>query len=632
MSFCGFCQPVNADVINKFDNSEEMIYLNRNYISHIKLVNKKISINHLYKESALYVSKNSLLSNKRRIYSSDLSPVKNIKTEQYNFNGRKYQKIKVDNPEVSLQPHAESFYDDTKVYTITFNNIKTNSVVKYEYETEYKEPRLFKMFYVDDFYNTEVFSNTIKCDKNIKLCFEYYNISKDDFEYSEKEDGKYILYTWKKTNLKKIDYKKNNINYKHYCAAIGARICEIKINDSLQNYLKNTSDLYFWYSRLTNEISNNAYQDVKKLTDSITQHCNSDLEKLKLIYYYVQDNISYIAIEDGMSGFVPRTPDFVLKNKIGDCKDMATLVFNMAKSQNIKCHLTWVGTREIPFKYQENPTVFNDNHMIASYIDKDKKIYFLDATSKYNPFEFHSSMIQGKEGLIGIDEKNFQVSEIPVIESKNNLIIDTIITTLTENLELKGKRNLYASGFERIELIYQNNYNSNKHTFLNNLHKNIILANNKTKYFNSTYIDNKKENYFKVYEDIYINNYINEINTEYIFNPIILKSVFDFVSSLDYNNDFTFENLFQKNYYFETQLPSNYNLVSMPTDKFFVDKDFSYSISYKFENEKIKANLIYSINTLLVNNANKKKWVNFTDSLITDLNQSVVFKKHITIK
>lgn len=621
-----FGQSYSPNIIDKVDKNEIMMHLSRDYYSTLKINNNKIDVISKYSESSIYISKNSITSNQRKIYSSELNPIKNIKAEQYNFNGKKYQKIKVDDPNLSFQPHAESFYDDTKVYTINYNNLKTYSITKHEYETEYTEPRLYKMFYIDDFYDTDNYSNTIKCDKNIKLCFEYYNISKDDIEYSEKTEGKYIIYTWKKNNLKKIDFQKNNINYRYYCAAIGVRICSMNINDSSKVYLTSTKDLYDWYHSLTDEVSNKNYSNVKKVTDSITRNITSDLDKIKKIYYYVQENISYIAIEDGMSGFIPRSPELILEKKIGDCKDMATLIYNMAKSQNITCYLTWVGTRDLPHKYQDNPTPYNDNHMIVSYIDENNKIYFLDATSKENHFNYHSGMIQGKEGLIGISKEKYQISEIPIIKAELNKSIDTLITNLSNNSILTGKRKLYLTGLERTEIIYNKGYHRNKNTFLINFHKDIIIANNKTLYNNPVIENNKKENYFKINEDIIISDYVSKLNNEYVFNPILVKNIFEFVNSFNQDVDFHFENLLEKNYYYETTFPENLKATEIPSNKQYKDPYFSYEIIYNVEDRTIKSKVKYTINTLNINKENREYWKKFSESIISDINQSIVLK------
>ena len=52
--------------------------------------------------------------------------------------------------------------------------------------------------------------------------------------------------------------------------------------------------------------------------------------------------------------------------------------------------------------------------MIATYINNGK-YYFLDATGKNYPLGFVTSFIQGKEGMVGKGENNFEIVKVPEI-------------------------------------------------------------------------------------------------------------------------------------------------------------------------------------------------------------------------
>ena len=102
---------------------------------------------------------------------------------------------------------------------------------------------------------------------------------------------------------------------------------------------------------------------------------------------------------------------------------MANLIVNMLKLAGVKAYHTWIGTRDLPYKYSKVPTPLVDNHMIATYISADKQYYFLDATSDHTPFGLPSSMIQGKEALIGLDPTHYEVKMIPEIAKEKNVMV-----------------------------------------------------------------------------------------------------------------------------------------------------------------------------------------------------------------
>ena len=67
-------------------------------------------------------------------------------------------------------------------------------------------------------------------------------------------------------------------------------------------YFGHVADQYDWYRSLVKNVdSNNEVINAK--AKELTAGLSTDIDKIKAIFYYVQDNIRYIAFEDGMAGF-----------------------------------------------------------------------------------------------------------------------------------------------------------------------------------------------------------------------------------------------------------------------------------------------------------------------------------------
>ena len=90
---------------------------------------------------------------------------------------------------------------------------------------------------------------------------------------------------------------------------------------------------------------------IKEKTLELTANAKSDEEKIRNIYYWVQDNIRYIAFEDGIAGFKPDEANNVLTKRYGDCKGMANLTRQMLKAAGFDARLTWIGTNHISYDY-----------------------------------------------------------------------------------------------------------------------------------------------------------------------------------------------------------------------------------------------------------------------------------------
>ncbi len=203
------------------------------------------------------------------------------------------------------------------------------------------------------------------------------------------------------------------------------------------NVISNLDDLYKWYYTFVEGLNKEQSPELEAIVKKIKSESTSEIDLVKNVFYWVQTNIQYIAFEQGMRGLIPHSGNYICEKRYGDCKDMANLIVNMLQLADVKAYHTWIGTRDLPYRYTEVPTPIVDNHMIATYISPDGKYYFLDATSDYTPFGFPSSMIQGKEALIGLDAKRYEVKEVLVLEKEKNQIFDSV-TVKMENNQLVG--------------------------------------------------------------------------------------------------------------------------------------------------------------------------------------------------
>ncbi|MBC8644862.1 transglutaminase domain-containing protein [Flavobacterium lindanitolerans] len=165
------------------------------------------------------------------------------------------------------------------------------------------------------------------------------------------------------------------------------------IDKNTTKVLDNTEELYNYYKSFIKNLNKTDDTELKELSVELTEGLSSDTEKIKKIFYWVKDNIKYIAFENGYEGFIPREASTVFKRKFGDCKDMSSIITSMANYAGIKnVTVSWIGTREIPYSYEQLPTPSVDNHMIAVYNDNGNYI-FLDATDReplWNPNFFYS--------------------------------------------------------------------------------------------------------------------------------------------------------------------------------------------------------------------------------------------------
>ena len=132
-------------------------------------------------------------------------------------------------------------------------------------------------------------------------------------------------------------------------------------------------------------------------------------EAVKAIVNFVRHDIRF-----GGHSLIPQTAEVTLKERRGDCKDMALLLKEMLATIGVKSYLTAIHLTEEGFS--QLPTIQQFNHMIL-YVPKQDRIneMWIDATDKTGNDRPVPLDMEGKVALI-IDGENSRVTQTPILE------------------------------------------------------------------------------------------------------------------------------------------------------------------------------------------------------------------------
>lgn len=225
---------------------------------------------------------------------------------------------------------------------------------------------------------------------------------------------------------------------------------QYKDGNQEHTYFNSLDALYGWYRTLVLEIENKP-DELKSLVDELTADAETDEQKIKNIYYWVQDNIRYIAFEDGIAGYQPENCQTVLFNRYGDCKGMANLTKEMLILAGFDARLVWLGTKSVATTYA-TPSLAADNHMICA-VKMGEEFIFLDGTEKHTLLGFYAERIQNQEVLIE-DGDSYIHTKIPAQDHLKNTSVYTMDITLEEDNILKSKTVMSERGEAKSTILY----------------------------------------------------------------------------------------------------------------------------------------------------------------------------------
>lgn len=156
--------------------------------------------------------------------------------------------------------------------------------------------------------------------------------------------------------------------------------------------------------------------DIDNFLAEITKGETEREGKISSIYKFVQQKIRYVAFEEGEAGYRPDAPSEVIRKRFGDCKGMAMLLATLLNGAGIEAYVASVGTRRIPFRISDFPTLAATNHMIC-VVPEDSGNLFLDATNQSISMYDVPYSIQGKDAMMFKDD-GFEMVEIPVRDAE----------------------------------------------------------------------------------------------------------------------------------------------------------------------------------------------------------------------
>lgn len=607
------------------------VYLDKSLIIDIGFSNNdELEIKEYASEERLYLSKLANRNAKQEINYSSFSTISDLKAASFKFDKKKYIKKTVSDF-IESDAQSSSFYDDTKRISYLYENLEEGAKTQQSYCRTIQNPRFISSHIFGDF--VPILNNklVVIVDNNIEVEFKKIGFeNSEDLNYSVKKSKNKTTHTWIRKNANKLELEFDAPKLRKRIPTIVPIITSYNLDGKTQQIAGDVGDLYQWYYSLIKGVNKEEpTSDFKELVQGLIADANSEIEKVKAIYYWVQENIKYIAFEYALGGFIPREATNVFEKKYGDCKDNSSILQQMFKIAGLKGYLTWIGTRSIPFTYKELPTPSVDNHMIFTYISSNNTPYFLDATGRYLPLEMPSSFIQGKEALVGISKEEYKILKVPFVEAEKNIYKDSVSIKI-DNKSIKGVGKMILDGYPKVDFFNSLEYiktDKDKKEFYKN-----VLEKGSNKCLVDAVEELNKYSYEKPFIINYnfdVEDYVKSYNDEIYINMNLFSGIDNFKTSDNrksgkdyrYNSDTSLKAVLT--------IPENTIIDYLPEDYTIDQNNFRCSIIYtKIAPSTIE--MTYSITQKFTSlDLNEQKQLNKLVSEIKKRQKDVVVLKKI---
>jgi hypothetical protein len=602
----------------------DMVYLNRIERINIDLKDGKPVIESTHQQDRLFMTdRASIWADDRVNYSEAFQTIKDLKAVSYIANKTGFTATEITNITTEKpSPGGGIFYDDSFVKKFTYTGAKQGGVGSLAYKEISTNPFMMGGFLFGSFVPTLNAEFSVTFPQSVKVSYKSYGDVKN-VVFKQTTLNNKTTYSWKMINAKELAIENESLSLRYYAPQIYLYIENYTANGQTTEVLGSVPKLFDYYKTLVKNLNQNPDNDLKTLTDSLTKN-KDELGKIRAIYYWVQDHIKYVAFEEGLGGFVPRQAADVCRKRYGDCKDMASLLTSMLKTAGLDAKLVWIGTRDIPFKYAENPSMAVDNHMIAALKYKGEW-QFLDATDDRIDFGLPTTHIQGKEAMLMLGD-NYEIVTVPVVPTTQNTKRDSVVLawngrtlTGTGTCKYEGQSKgyiktvtQYLSESKRVEYFQALlGRGSNKC----NIEKNNIVG------YEKRDVPLRFEYVFKVPD------YVQQVGSEVFINPNLVKTWAEKRIETDRKTDIKYDHKWSENNVVILPIPADYVVTNLPPNAAFSNPEFSFEVKYEQKNNQIVIHNKLTLNTILLKKANFNDWNKMIVALTDSYNEVISLKK-----
>jgi transglutaminase-like putative cysteine protease len=468
----------------------------------------------------------------------------------------------------------------------------------------------------------------IEIPKWVKVRIEEINFDKFDIQSSKTETGNMVVYTYRMREVPASKSEPRSVAATYYLPYVV--VIPEEMNHPKKGYqriMKSLDDTYVWYKDLVKK-SENKPESLKKLVTELTAGKDS-VAQIEAIYYWVQDNIRYLAFEDGWAGFIPDNCQNVYQKRYGDCKGMANLIKEMLVLAGFDARLVWVGTRDKIALPIEWPVIINSNHMIAAVKWKGDWV-FLDGTYTSLPLFEYPDQIQGQGVLLeGRADKDYEVLQVPQVSAAQNKRVNVLHLQLDESdASLFGAQTLELNGSLRTQ--FRNAYTMTPQNKRDQFLRDYMASGQDFKGFKDLQLDfneSDRAQPIALKADVIFQGQVLKLEQE-MYLPSAIHKRFKYIKiPKDRLSDVT---LGRKSYDTDTviyQIPKGYKVNSLPKSVKISHEKYDFNFEIKEQSGSLISICTIVIKDFIIQNTDFVTWNDAIDQVKAFYDDQIILKK-----
>ena len=364
----------------------------------------------------------------------------------YDAKGKTVRKLKKDEVSDMSATTFSSGYGDSRIVSAQMTYDQYPYTIEYEYNINYKGLLFYPDWTPQFGEDLAVQSSSFVVEMPKSMPLRYY--SEDPTLQPKITEGSgSTYYNWEVKNLTSIEIEPYTLNTSSDIKRVLTAPADFEI-DGYAGNMNSWKDFGEWYFKLNSNkdaLSNETVLKVRELTND----AETEREKVKRVYQYLQDHTRYVSIQLGIGGWQTFDAQYVEKNSYGDCKALTNYMQSMLKVIDIPSNPVLVRAGSTVPKVCKEFCSPQFNHIFLTVpLSDEADTIWLECTSQQAPFNYLGNFTDDRNVLL-IDQKGSRIIRSPASTAKDNIRKRAIEAEIQEDGGLKAKVAIQYRGLQQ---------------------------------------------------------------------------------------------------------------------------------------------------------------------------------------
>jgi len=364
--------------------------------------------------------------------------IKKIEAVIYNEFGKEIKKIKKNDFVDVSAVDGGTLYSDSRIKYLDYTPINYPYTIVFETEVEYNSTafipswRPIEGFYVSTQNAEYKIINTSNVEIKVKATnFNSFNIEKhSNYHYTAK-------------GLKAIKPESYSPSFREYTPYLRAALTTFDM-EGIKGVNNDWDDFGKW---VYNDLTKNTQvlpQKVKDEIKTLTTNAETDIDKAKIIYEYMQNKTRYISVQVGIGGWKPMLASDVDRLGYGDCKGLSNYTKALLDEVGVESHYAIIYGGKGIRDFDKDFSVVQGNHAILG-IPNNNDYIWLECTSQTVPFGYNANFTDDRDALV-ITPDGGKIVHTKIYKTSDNLQASKAVINLDSKGNVLAQITIESSG------------------------------------------------------------------------------------------------------------------------------------------------------------------------------------------